>query len=244
MTKWVWKGVRTGIKTTVYPDGEETAPGISPGRPVLTECGSREEALARAGLCPIGALREDGNRVQVDPRSCVHCLRCRGSEGAGIDWEGGFEWARWTKRGTPFDRAFARSLHIRVVDAGACGACMSEINQLNNPYYNIHRLGFFITPTPRNADLLMIAGPLTEHMVDPLLKTYEAMPGPKRVIAVGTCALTGGPFGKGFACRGGIGEVLPVDLEIPGCPPPPLALVHALLMISGREGRDTSKGGR
>ena len=132
-------------------------------------------------------------------------------------------------------------MHIRVVDAGDCGACLNEVKLLNNPFYNMHRLGFFITPTPRQADILLVVGPVTDHMETPLLKTYEAMPEPKRVMAVGTCALSGGIFGPGFACGSGVSDILPVDMEIPGCPPPPLAILHGLLVLSGRA--ETHKGG-
>jgi Ni,Fe-hydrogenase III small subunit len=133
------------------------------------------------------------------------------------------------------EKAFGRSLHIRFVDAGACGACMSEARQINNPYYNIHRLGFFITPTPRNADVLLVAGPVSDAMRLPLRKAYEAMPTPKRVVAIGACAASGGVFGPSFAASGGVGEVIPVDVVVPGCPPPPLAILHALLVVVGRK---------
>ena len=121
-----------------------------------------------------------------------------------------------------------------VVDAGDCGACLHEVKQLNNPFYNMHRLGYFFTATPRAADILLVVGPVSENMREPLLKTYEAMPGTKRVMAVGTCAITGGVFGRSFMCAGGAGSVLPVDLEVPGNPPPPLAVLHGLLVASGR----------
>jgi Ni,Fe-hydrogenase III small subunit len=121
-----------------------------------------------------------------------------------------------------------------VIDAGACGACLSEIEQLNKPYYNMHRLGFFLTPTPRDADVLLVAGPVTDHMRLPLLKAYEAMPAPKGVLALGACAIFGGVFGSGFASLGGVANLIPVDILVPGCPPPPLAILHALLAIVGR----------
>jgi Ni,Fe-hydrogenase III small subunit len=133
-----------------------------------------------------------------------------------------------------FSKSFRRSLHLRVIDAGACGACLSEIEQLNKPYYNMHRLGFFLTPTPREADVLLVAGPVTDHMRVPLLKAYEAMPEPKAVVALGACAIFGGIFGSGFASLGGASSLVPVDLLIPGCPPPPLAILHALLALVGR----------
>ena len=130
---------------------------------------------------------------------------------------------------------FGRLLHIRFVDAGACGACISEARQLNNPYYNMHRLGFFVTPTPRNADVLLVAGPVSDAMRLPLRKTYEAMPTPKRVVAIGACAISGGVFGPSFAASGGVGEVIPVDVIVPGCPPPPLAILHGLLAVIGKK---------
>jgi Ni,Fe-hydrogenase III small subunit len=130
---------------------------------------------------------------------------------------------------------FAHSIHVRVLDAGACRACLSEIEQLGKPYYNVHRLGFFITPTPRQADVLLVAGPVTDNMRLPLQKTYDAMPTPKKVIAAGTCALSGGVFGPSFTCEAGVSKVIPVDVEITGCPPPPLALIHGLLVVAGRQ---------
>ncbi|MGB9616174.1 MAG: NADH-quinone oxidoreductase subunit B family protein [Desulfomonilaceae bacterium] len=131
-------------------------------------------------------------------------------------------------------RPFSQSLHIRVLDAGACRACLSEIEQLGKPYYNIHRLGFFMTPTPRHADVLLVAGPVADNMRLPLEKAYDAMPSPKRVVAVGACALSGGIFGPSFTSYSGVKNVLPVDVEIPGCPPPPLAIIHGLLVLTGR----------
>jgi Ni,Fe-hydrogenase III small subunit len=132
-------------------------------------------------------------------------------------------------------KAFGRSLHIRFVDSGACGACLSEIEQINKPFYNIHRLGFFITPTPREADILMVAGPVTDHMRLPIQKAYAAMPTPKRVLAIGTCALSGGIYGPSFASEAGVPELISVDLGVPGCPPPPLAIIHGLLLAVGRK---------
>ncbi|MDA8049509.1 MAG: hydrogenase [Rhodospirillales bacterium] len=132
-------------------------------------------------------------------------------------------------------RLFRRSLNIRFVDAGACGACMGEVRQIDNPYYNIHRLGFFLTPTPRNADILLVAGPVTRAMRHALRETYEAMPPPKRVVAMGVCALSGGIFGPSAAAGGGVSDVVPVDVMIPGCPPPPLAILHGLLVAVERK---------
>jgi formate hydrogenlyase subunit 7 len=131
-------------------------------------------------------------------------------------------------------RLFGHSLHIRHVDAGSCNACESEIKLLLNPYYDIQRLGIFFTTSPRHADLLLVTGPVTRAMEDPLRQTYEAMPDPRLVVAVGACACSGGIFGPSAFSKGGVSEVLPVDVFIPGCPPSPLALIHGLLLGLGR----------
>ncbi len=232
MTRWVLEGLRTGVKSTRYPFAAETASGVSPGRPA-SRAGAARNAVA-ASPCPTGAITGVGNASALDYRHCVHCQRCRDSEPSVADWENGYEWAV-AEAAEALKRQFRRSLHIRFVDAGACGGCMSEVRQLNNPYYNMHRLGFFLTPTPRNADVLMVAGPVTRAMWQPLRGTYEALPTPRRVLAIGVCAASGGVFGPSIAVAGGASEVLPVDVVVPGCPPPPLAILHGLLVLVGRK---------
>ena len=129
---------------------------------------------------------------------------------------------------------FRRSLHIRHVDAGSDGSEEAEILALGNPFYDINRLGLFFTPSPRHADLLLVTGPVTRAMADPLRRTYEAMPVPKLVVAAGTSACSGGIFGVSYATLGGVDRVLPVDVYIPGAPPSPLALLQGLLLAVGR----------
>lgn len=230
MSEWVLSGLRRGIRTTRYPSRRETAPGVSPGLPGGGELprAARERLVA---LCPTGALLDDGERLEVDPRRCVHCFRCVRATDSPVEWRAGYE---WTIGKPALGQAFKRSLHIRVVDAGDCGACLREVKQLAGPYYNLHRLGLFITPTPRQADVLLVVGPGTDQMRQALEKAYRAMPTPRIVIAVGACALTGGVFGPSFVCSGGVGSIIPVDLEVPGQPPPPLAILHALLVATGR----------
>jgi len=234
MSPWVLSGLATGIKSSRYPHRPETAAGVSPGLPAGCER-TAGAALALAARCPTGALTAHGPHVQVDPRRCVHCFRCARDGQDVVEWEDGFEWGACVASAPPLGPAFRGSVHIRVVDAGDCGACLHEVRQLNNPYYNMHRLGFFISPTPRQADVLLVVGPVTDHLREPLRKTYDAMPEPKRVVAVGACALTGGVFGASFVSAGGVAEVLPVDVEVPGNPPPPLAILHGLLVAVGRK---------
>jgi Ni,Fe-hydrogenase III small subunit len=128
---------------------------------------------------------------------------------------------------------FGRSLHIRTVDTGSCAACESEIRLLAAPHYDLHRLGFFFTPTPRHADLLMVTGPAVRAADNLLRKTLEATPDPKVVIAVGACAL-GGVYGEDALVHGAVDRVVPVDVYVPGCPPNPLALLEGLLVAVGR----------
>ena len=245
MTNWVLRGLRTGIKTTRYPGTEDSTPGVTPGRPLVAAL-AEQDASAVVEACPTGAIARDGATVAIDLGKCVHCFRCAASQSqAGLPWKRDYEWAdraNETVARRTLEGAFGRSLHIRFVDAGACGACMSEARQLNNPYYNMHRLGFFITPTPRNADALIVAGPVSDAMRLPLRKVYDAMPTPKRVVAVGACALTGGVFAESFVCAKGVADVLPVDVEVPGNPAPPLAILHGLLVATGRKAPATLAG--
>jgi Ni,Fe-hydrogenase III small subunit len=128
---------------------------------------------------------------------------------------------------------FGRSLHIRTLDTGSCAVCEQEIRLLTAPHYDLNRLGFFFTPAPRHADLLLVTGPMVRAFDAAACKTYEAMPGPKIVVATGACAL-GGVYRKDPFVHGEVAEVLPVDVWIPGCPPSPLALLHGLGVAVGR----------
>ena len=236
MSKWVYRGLRLGIRTTRYPAEAEAAPGVSPGFPIGRALPRGDPGIVTE-RCPTGALERRNDRIVVDYGRCVHCFRCARGVADPLPWRHSHEWAARAlsadHRGQ-LGRAFARSLHVRVVDAGDCGACLHEVKQLNNPYYNMHRLGFFITPTPRQADILLVVGAGTDGMRRALEKAYAAMPRPRLVIAVGACALSGGVFGPSFICSNGIGSIIPVDVEVPGNPPPPLAILHALLLATGR----------
>ncbi len=129
---------------------------------------------------------------------------------------------------------FGRSLQIREVDAGSCNGCDYEANALNNPFNDIERLGIHFTASPRHADMLLVTGCVTRSMELALIKTYNAAPDPKLVVAVGACACSGGIFRDGYATRGGIGSVLPVDVYVPGCPPRPQAILYGILKALDR----------
>lgn len=131
-------------------------------------------------------------------------------------------------------KMFGRSLAIRQVDAGSCNGCEIEIAALNNPIYDIERFGIHFVASPRHADVLLVTGPASRNMTIALLRTYEATPDPKIVIAVGACACSGGIFGDTYATTGGIDKVVPVDVYIPGCPPRPEILLQGLLLAVNR----------
>lgn len=129
---------------------------------------------------------------------------------------------------------FGRSLHIREVDAGSCNGCEVEIVNLNSPIYDIERFGVHFVASPRHADMLLVTGPVTRNMELALKKTYDAMPDPRLVVAVGACGCSGGIFGQNYATCGGVDSVIRVDVYIPGCPPNPHALLHGILLAMGR----------
>ena len=131
-------------------------------------------------------------------------------------------------------KVLGRSLHIREVDAGSCNGCEIEIVGLNSPVYDIERFGIHFVASPRHADMLLVTGPVSRNMELALRKTYDAMPAPRLVVAVGACGCSGGIFGRNYATCGGVDSVLPVDVYIPGCPPNPHALLHGILMAIGR----------
>ena len=129
------------------------------------------------------------------------------------------------------DQNFSGSLAIRQVDAGSCNGCELEIHALNNPFYDVERFGIHFVASPRHADILLVTGVVSRHMQTALLRTYDATPNPKWVIAMGDCASCGGEFGISYASCGAVSNVIPVDMTIAGCPPSPLVLLKALLAL-------------
>ena len=139
---------------------------------------------------------------------------------------------------------FGRSLHVRQVDAGSCNGCELEIGATANPVFDLERFGIHFVASPRHADLLLVTGPVTRNMEIALLRTLEATPEPRVVVAVGACGCSGGIFGEGtYASRGGVDRVVPVDVYVPGCPPPPQAILAGLFVAMGiREARARPAG--
>lgn len=246
-TKW---GVRDG------DDGQEGVLGMPRFNPAhcLTDC------TVCAESCPTEAITMAPNGeagIAIDYGKCVACQLCieacpTDALTTSHDWAFGVrhrEDLHWVSEPTP-DHAthktpsgFFRSLHVRHVDAGSCNGCESELQALNNPFYNLHRLGVFFTASPRFADVLLVTGPVTHAMRGPLLAAYEAMPEPRWVMAIGTCAVAGGTAGGGEFCANGLEGILPVDLYLPGCPPNPAAIIEAFMLLLARK-QQRVKGGR
>jgi formate hydrogenlyase subunit 7 len=264
MPLWTLFGLKQGSASTAWPAaGASDGQGGTLGMPRFApeRCESGCERCAEACLPGAISLAEpaDGARVRVDYGRCVTCQLCvevcpTGAFSASGDWAFGVRnredliWAQaqaspeGERLAKDIRRIFGRSLHIRHVDAGSCNGCESELQALNNPFYNLHRLGIFFTPSPRFADLLLVTGPVTYAMRAPLREAYLAMPEPRFVMAVGTCAVSGGTNGGGYACGNGLDGELPVDIYLPGCPPNPAAIIHALLMLLGRMPQRVSGG--
>lgn len=209
-------------------------------------------------LCPSSALDveidESGDgRVVVDRGRCILCGRCVRQQPDTFEWARGAEVATMTRVGLVDGsgpsgeelarlraalasrvRAFGRSVHVRHVDAGSDGSEEAEVRALLNPVYDIHRLGIFITPSPRHADVLLVTGIGSSGMRAPLLRTRSAMPSPVVVIAAGSDACGGGLVGTGYHSDAGIGRLLDVDVWVPGSPPSPFSLLHGLLVAIGQ----------
>lgn len=210
------------------------------GKPAVSEpeCTKCRECITR---CPSQAITEDPETgiPVIDLNACVFCTLCEDVCPSGaMRMTTEFELASYEELGKQVEKkikkVFGRSLQIREVDAGSCNGCDYEINALNNPFNDIERFGIHFVASPRHADMLLVTGCASRNMELALLKTYEATPAPKLVVAVGACACSGGIFRDSYAVREGIGSMVPVDLYIPGCPPRPQAILYGILKAIDR----------
>lgn len=250
---WVFRGLRNGVLTTRYP----RRPDAYAEHRVQSVARLTDDAAWEAGLdalCPTGAIRERHGRVRLDQGRCIGCGACVLARPETFGWQPGSDTARLARDTLVVPavaetdeelrrlrtelahrtRALRRSVHIRHVDAGSDGAEEWEILALLNPVYDVHRLGIFFTASPRHADILLVTGAGTHGMTAPLARTLEGTPRPLVVIAAGTDAISGGLISPSYATAGGLGDLLPVDVWVPGSPPTPFSLLHAILLATGR----------
>ncbi len=255
----ILRSLRTGVVTIRYPGQPARIPERFGGAPRVRP-GSRVDALPPPSICPSGALSAGERGYAIDLGRCVSCGRCaEASPDGAIELGREVELASRSRGSLVVEvesgpggvavpvpppppqaaserirRALGRSLHLRHLDSGSCNACDWELTALLNPVYDIRRLGVDFVASPRHADGVVVTGPVTRNLEPAVRRTWEAVPEPRVVIAVGACAVSGGIAGRSYASAGGAGEVLPVDVFIPGCPPRPEALIFGLLLAVGR----------
>ena len=232
-----------GYRTTRYPQEKIDLWERYRGLPKINKDASADLVCQCAEACPQDAIDVE-NRL-IDMGRCIFCGTCeRISKGQFILFTQDFEISVAEKKqlltdGTltsladhskqHFKKLFGRSLQLRQVSAAGCNACEADLNVLATPFFDLARFGINFVASPRHSDGIVVTGPISRNMKTALLKTYEAVPDPKVVIAVGSCTLTGGPFRGSPEITEGLDSLLPVDLFIPGCPPHPLTNLHALL---------------
>lgn len=235
------KSLMTGIVTSDYPTETAEMPDSFQGLPEW-----HEKACIKCGLCaevcPQRAIKlrtkvTEDSFWMIDPKKCIFCGYCiEECPAQALSHGKEFEFAEIAPGSSLNNSAkelkgFCKSLHIRHLDAGSCNGCDWEMTTLTGPVYDIQRLGFDFVASPRHADILMITGPVTRNLEIAVKKTFQATPAPKLIVAVGTCACSGGVCGKSYASAGGADNILPVDVYIPGCPPRPQALIQGLMKI-------------
>ncbi len=240
MKSWIYHGLRGGTLTTRYPHRPDAMPPFYRGK--ITALEAPLEAQERgARVCPARAIAPTQNRAVVDRLRCIQCGLCVERAPEAFALSNAFELAQRAPDDAAGTRArlrdavkaLGRSVHLRHVDAGSDGSEEQELAAIFNPFYDAHRLGIFLTASPRHADVLVVTGAVTQPMVLALRRTFDAMPDPKLVVALGTTACSGGMF-VGGAIAGPVDRVLPVDVYVPGTPPSPLTILHGLLMAIGR----------
>jgi Ni,Fe-hydrogenase III small subunit len=232
-----------GCRTTSYPKTGIELPARYRGLPKVNAEAPGQTVRQCADACPQAAI--DFESRILDLGRCVFCGACeRLSEGGFVSFSRNFELGAarrehlLTRGDLPalaehakqqFRKLFGRSLQLRQVSAGGCNACEADLNVLATPFFDLARFGINFVASPRHADAIVVTGPISTNMKTALLETYDAVPAPKAVIAVGSCAISGGPFRDNPEVSHGLETMLPVDLFIPGCPPHPLTNLHALL---------------
>lgn len=238
-------------RTMAWPDGPPPAlPSRYRGLPSIDASRCPEGCRACVDACPTEAIAVVSGKPSLDLGRCLFCPECESAcPGKAISFTSDYRLAvraredlRLVSAALPLARAldakllslFGRSLKLRVVSAGGCNACEADVNVLGTIGWDLGRFGIQVVASPRHADGVLITGPVTKNMELALRKTWDAVPPPKIVIAVGACAISGGPFFDRPEQLGGAGAAVPVDLFIPGCPPHPLTILDGLLRLLGR----------
>ena len=250
MLKAILERFRQGHRTMAYPDAPLPMPPRFRGLPVLDASFCTDGCRACVESCPYGALSANGT-LALDMGCCLFCGDCRDAcpQGA-ITFSTDACLSSRTRQGFTVTsgeayhpahalegellKLFGRSLKLREVSAAGCNACEADTNVLSTIGWDLGRFGIQFVASPRHADGLWVTGPVTEHMYEAMMMTWEAIPAPKIVVACGACAINGGPYLDSSECRNGVEGILPVDLYIPGCPPHPVTILDGLLRLLDR----------
>ena len=241
-----------GYRTAPFPPGDAMLSDRFRGRPRLDAARCEEGCAACVDACPVEALATSPQGLSLDLGRCIFCTECTAACPSGaIEYTADYRLAVRERADLVLEgdtlrlagaldaasrRLFGRSLKLRQVSAGGCNGCEADVNVLNTVVFDLGRFGIQFVASPRHADGLLITGPVTQNMRLALEKTYAAVPAPKLVVAVGACAIAGGPFAGHAEVLGGAENVVPVDLYVPGCPPHPLTILDGLLRLLGRLG--------
>jgi len=250
MIRTLLQRLRQKHRTVAYPAKPPTLPDRFRGLPELSAEKCPAGCAECVAACPVGAISRAAGAIQIDLGRCLFCGDCataclhgairftRDHRLAARKREdlvaGGGERPLATALDAKMKSLFGRSLKLRQVCAGGCGACEADTNVLGTVVFDLGRFGIQFVASPRHADGLLITGPVTENMALALKKTYDALAEPRIVIAVGACAISGGPYAGHAEVRNGAEAVVPVDLYIPGCPPHPVTILDGLLRLLGR----------
>jgi Ni,Fe-hydrogenase III small subunit/Pyruvate/2-oxoacid:ferredoxin oxidoreductase delta subunit len=254
MLKIIRERWRQGHRTGTFPREAPVLPARFRGRPQLEPERCPQGCAECVARCPFEALQTGSDGVRLDLGRCLFCAECAAACPHGAltfsrDYRlaartradlvvGGDEPRLAAVLDAQMRRLFGRSLKLRQVSAGGCNACEADLNVLGTLVFDLGRFGIQFVASPRHADGLLVTGPVTRNMCSALFDTYAAVPEPKLVIASGACAIAGGPFRGGPEQHDGIGDLLPVDLYIPGCPPHPYTALDGLLRLLGRLEQD------
>lgn len=192
------------------------------------------------GECLVEAISIKENKIEIDYKKCMFCRECINNCPSGaLSMNNDYKMSSIEILGEEVKKKiyskFNRSLVLRAIDTGSCNGCLMEVSNCQNNYYDLSRYGVSFAASPRHADGIVVTGPVSLNMKEALIKTYNAIPDPKIVIAVGTCAYNGGIFKDGYGVCENLNEILPVNLVIPGCPPSPRAILEGILKIMDRK---------